>query len=282
MSRHPLFGQVSPEVGVLDERALSDALAHSPSAGLALLADLTSATDERLRRAAQAIAPRLVLDRARQGTPRRTGLGRPRPVSAALGGDLDIDSSMESIVTASAEARTPSLDELTARDWGRPELALAVLLDHSGSMSGARLAAAAVTAAACALRTPGQHAVLAFARDVQVIKSLSVDTVPADTVQAVLRLRGHGMTGLARALRAAGDQLRSARAARRVVVLLSDCRATDEEDPLPAATCLSQLVILAPHDDCEQAAALAEASGSRYAAIDGADSVPVLLEQLLA
>ena len=189
---------------------------------------------------------------------------------------------MEAIIAASTQARTPSLDELTARDWGRPELALAVLLDHSGSMNGARLAAAAVTAAACALRTPGQHAVLAFARDVQVIKSLSVDAMPADTVEAVLRLRGHGMTGLARALRAAGDQLRSARATRRVVVLLSDCRATDEEDPVPAATHLPELVILAPHEDYEQAAALAAASGSRYAAIDGAESVPALLEQLLA
>ena len=68
----------------------------------------------------------------------------------------------------------------------------------------------------------------------------------------------------------------------RVVVLLSDCRATDEEDPVPAATHLPELVILAPHEDCEQAAALAEASGSRYAAIDGAESVPALLEQLLA
>ena len=65
-------------------------------------------------------------------------------------------------------------------------------------------------------------------------------------------------------------------------VLLSDCRATDEEDPVPAAAGLAELLILAPADDCAEAAALAEASGSRYAAIDGADSVPTLLEQLLA
>jgi Mg-chelatase subunit ChlD len=130
-------------VGVLDEAALATALRARPSATLALLADLSTATDERLRRAVQDVAARLVLDRSRVGRPRGSRLGRPRSVPAALGGDLDVDASLDTIVSAAGEGRTPSLEELIARDWGRAPLARVVLLDHSGSMTGARLAAAA-------------------------------------------------------------------------------------------------------------------------------------------
>ena len=52
------------------------------------------------------------------------------------------------------------------RDWGRPDLALCLLVDASGSMSGSRLATAAVTAAACSWRAPGEYAVVSFARTV--------------------------------------------------------------------------------------------------------------------
>ena len=45
--------------------------------------------------------------------------------------------------TARGERRPPDLDELTARDWGRQDLAVCLLVDASGSMSGERLAVAA-------------------------------------------------------------------------------------------------------------------------------------------
>jgi Mg-chelatase subunit ChlD len=273
--------EVSPQVGTLDDIALRDALADDPDAALALLAEMMTATDERLRAAAQRIASRLVLDRSRVGRSTRRGTSRPRSVPASRGGDLDIDSSMDAIAAAYAESRTPSLDELVSRDWGQPDLALCLVVDHSGSMNGTRLAAAAVTAAACVLRAPAEHAVLAFAREVQVIKSLSSQAKPTTTVDRVLRLRGHGVTGLASALQAASEQLVSARAERRVVVLLSDCRATDEDDPVPVASRIPELLILAPADDCEEAARLALASGGRYVALSGAVSAPGLLDELL-
>lgn len=266
---------------MLDEQALEQALAADPDAALALLAEMLSATDERLRAAAATLAARLVLDRSRVGRSTRRGPGRPRLVSAASGGDLDVDASLEAITAAAAQGRPPSVDELVARDWGRPDLALCVVVDHSGSMSGSRLAAAAVTAAACAQRAPAEHAVLAFARDVQVIRSMTSHATPTVTVERVLRLKGHGMTGLGAALRAAHEQLGRARAARRVVVLLSDCRATDEDDAVPAARAIPELVILAPQDDHDEADRLALASGARCAALAGASSAPGLLLELL-
>ena len=151
-------------MGELDRAALQQALADDPDDTLTLLVAMSTATDEELRRQVRALAPRLLLDRARTGAVRRRGIGRPRAVPAHLGGELDLDASMDAVAAAHAEQRPPGLDELVARDWGRPELAVCLVIDRSGSMSGARLATAAVTAAACLVRAPGEHAVVAFAR----------------------------------------------------------------------------------------------------------------------
>jgi Mg-chelatase subunit ChlD len=239
------------------------------------------ATDESLRAHARRLAARLVLDRTRTGRPTRSGTARPRLVPASRGGDLDVDASMDAIVTARGERRPEHLDELTARDWGRQDLAVCLLVDTSGSMNGERLAVAATVAAACVLRAPAEHAVVAFAGDVRILQPMYGATPAAALVDQVLGLRGHGVTRLADALRAAVEQLAAARARRRVVVLLSDCRHTDE-DPARVAAAVPELVVLAPRDDAEQAAAFAGSAGARWAELDGADSAPALLRELLA
>ena len=75
-----------------------------------------------------------------------------------------------------------------------------------------------------------------------------------------MRLRGHGVTRLADALQAASEQLAQARAPRRVVILLSDCRSTEDDDTVETARALPELIILAPADDHAQAAQLASQS----------------------
>jgi len=66
-----------------------------------------------------------------------------------------------------------------------------------------------------------------------------------------------------------------------VVVLLSDCRHTDE-DPVAAARTLSELVVLAPRDDSEQAEAFAKAAGARVATLGSLADIPAVLNQVLA
>src|SRR5207244_11107317 len=68
LSRHARFAEISPEVGVLDERAMSQALADDPAA-FELLAAMTTATDEHLRAAAIRLSASIVLERARAGRP---------------------------------------------------------------------------------------------------------------------------------------------------------------------------------------------------------------------
>jgi hypothetical protein len=64
--------------------------------------------------------------------------------------------------------------------------------------------------------------------------------------------------------------------------LLSDCRATDDDDTLETARALPELIILAPADDHEQAAQLAGLAGARWAALadplDAAGTLDDLLE----
>lgn len=272
---------MSPQVGTLDEAALDHALRDAPAEALELLADLTVATDERLREAARRLAGRILLDRSRVGAARARGTARLRSVPADRGGDLDVDSSFDGIAGARAAGRVPALDDLVARDWGRPDVALCLLVDASGSMTGARLAAAALTAAACAWRAPIEFAVLSFAREVRVHRALTASVSTGELVQRLLGLRGHGVTALGGALRAAGDQLGAARAGRRITVLLSDCRATDDEDPLPAAAGLEELLVLAPADDCAEAAEFAARAGARWEPMADAADAPAALARLL-
>src|SRR5271170_328053 len=200
LARHPRFAELSPEVGVLDKEAMSRALAGDPSA-FELLALMTTATDERLRAAAIRLGSQIVLDRARAGRPSMRGISRLRPARGALDGDLDIDASIDGVSAARGEARPVGHDDLTTVHWARPRTAFAVVVDRSGSMSGARLAAAATVAAACALRAPQEHAVLSFAATVEVVKPLASDAAPAVVAERLLGLRGHGVTRLAGALK---------------------------------------------------------------------------------
>jgi Mg-chelatase subunit ChlD len=280
LARHPRFAELSPEVGVLDEEAMSRALAGDPSA-FELLVLMTTATDERLRAAAIRLSSQIVLDRARAGRPVMRGISRLRPARGALDGDLDIDASIDGVSAARGEARPVRHDDLTTVHWARPRTAFAVVIDRSGSMSGARLAAAATVAAACALRAPQEHAVLSFAATVEVIKPLASGTAPAVVAERLLGLRGHGVTRLADALKAAHEQLAQARARRRVVILLSDCRSTDEDDTLETACLLPELIILAPADDHDQAAQLAGLSGARWGPIAHPLDAAAVLDQLL-
>ncbi len=280
LARHARFAEISPEVGVLDEQAMGRAMAEDPTA-FQLLAAMTTATDEQLRAAAIRLSAQVVLDRARGGRASMRGVSRLRPVRGATDGDLDLDASIEGVSAARTEARPVAHDDLTTVQWARPRTAFAVVVDRSGSMSGARLASAATVAAACALRAPREHAVLSFAGTVDVIRALSSDVPPAVVAERLLRLRGHGVTRLADALRAAGEQLARARARRRVVILLSDCRTTDEDDTEQTARALPELIILAPADDHEQAAQLAELAGAQWGVLADPLEAATVLDRLL-
>ena len=291
MSRRELAGdevfeQISPDVGELDESMIDQMLDEDPDATLTTLATLTAAVDEALRAKARAAACRIAIDIARRGPAVRHRVGRlrSRPLTDG-GGDLDIDSAVEAI--AATGGGIPDVDDLRQIVWERPDTALCLVIDRSGSMRGDALATAALAAAAVACRAPRDHAVLAFAGEVEVLRAMS-DPPPSGPngaealIDHVLGLTGHGTTDVAGALVAAGRQCEQSTAGRRLTVLLSDCRSTEPGDVVTAAGAVDELIVIAPAGDDADARALCDAVGARCVTVAGPSDVVAALDQALS
>ena len=164
LARDPKFEEISPDVGELDDDAFADLAANDPDHALSLLAQMRSATDRTLAMLAARLAGRLVLDVAKTGPVRARGVGSMVSSPAdRVEGDIDIDASIDALLHARAAGEAVDAADLRVRHWTQPATALCLVIDRSGSMSGKRLATAAVAAAACAHRAPSDWSVLAFA-----------------------------------------------------------------------------------------------------------------------
>jgi len=259
-ARHPSFAAVSPGVGRLDEDAFAQLLAADPDAAVTFLADLTRATDRDLRAAARRLAARVFFRLGRVGQKpargtRRLGAGRAE-------GDLDLDRTLDRW----SGPWPPESGELVTRSWLAHRRAVCLAIDSSGSMSGLAVAIAAVAAASVVLAADGRLApgIIAFSGGVSVLQALGTRRAPGELVDELMALRGHGVTDLAAALRAAAAQLADAATDERVAVLLSDCQPTAGGDPALALTGISRLHILCPLPTAESeqaAAALARRGG---------------------
>ena len=64
-------------------------------------------------------------------------------------------------------------------------------------------------------------------------------------------------------------------------VLLSDCRSTVDGDPVAAAGALTELVVVAPESDSDEARAFAHQVGARCITISGPSQVASALTQAL-
>ena len=271
---------MSPEVGELDEAAVDEAMRDNADDTLAMIADLTAATDPKLRALAKRLAGRLMLDLASPVSRNRRGVGRMVTGSYRDDGDIDLDASVEAFEGRGAKRRVRT-EELRVRTWTRKDTALCLVVDRSGSMGGKPLATSAVAAAAVATREPKDYSVLAFGRDVVVAKSQDVPRSGEEVVNSVLTLRGFGTTDLASALRAAAEQLSRSAAARKVVVLLSDCRANEPGDVTAAARSLDELCIVAPEGDDAEARSFAVETGARVATVGGPSEIPAVFATIL-
>jgi magnesium chelatase subunit D len=260
-ARHAAFADVSPGVGRLDRGALDRLLARDPDAAATLLADLALATDRELADAARRLAARVFVRFAGAGTRPSRGTRRLGPGTVSEG-DLDLDRTLGRL----SGTWPPPEAELVTRSWRAHRRALCLLIDTSGSMSGLAVAIAAVAAASVVLAA-GQTldpAVVAFGGGVTVLRAAGARRDPGELAGELIGLRGHGLTNLAGALRAAAGQLARAPADERVAVLLSDCVATTGGDPAAALAGIDRLHVLCPRlspEATSAAAALARAGG---------------------
>jgi Mg-chelatase subunit ChlD len=266
---------MSPEVGELSIESTEHMLTTDTDIALSTLAAMASATDVRLRELAQQLAARVIIDLAASTSSQARGVGKMRSLPMRdSGGDLDIDGSTDALLLSRAAGHPPNVEDLRMHAWTRPDAALAVLIDRSGSMTGDRLAIAAVAAAAAAQKTETDYCVVAFSDTAIVIKGIGQPRPVEDVIHDILRLRGFGPTDLSLAFRTAQSQLARSNASRQRTVILSDCRPTEGGPPERQAAALEQLGILAPADDCEDAEALAAAVGAKWAKLAGPTDVP--------
>ena len=279
-ARHPSFASVSPGLGQLDEEAFTELLAGDPDATVTLLADMALATDRDLRAAARRLAAQVFFRLGRTG--QKPARGTRRLGASRAEGDLDLDKTLDGW----SGHWPPDPSELVTRSWHSHRRALCLLIDHSGSMSGLAVAIAAVAAASVVFAADGRlvPAIIAFSGDVTVLQAQGTRRAPGDLVDDLVGLRGHGMTDLATAFRAAAAQLAGATADERVAVLLSDCLPTAGGDPALALAGISRLHVLCPLPTAESepaAAALARRGGGLSQPVRRlADVAPALTRML--
>jgi hypothetical protein len=262
---HGRLQEVSPAVGRLDERAFHDLLRTDADAAVALIADLSAATDPALRAQARRLAARVFVRAGRQGAGAAAGVRRLQP-GASRDGDLDLERTLER-----AGGRPRRAEDLVTRGWRAPRRALCLLVDHSGSMQGHAVGLAAMAAAAVVLTRSERTScsVIAFAADALVLQHQGEPRPAAALVDDLMSLRGRGRTDLALALRTAARELAAARAAERLAIVLSDCRATAGADPLAATRGLDRVDVLgtsADADAVDAGRALARRGRGRYLA----------------
>jgi hypothetical protein len=280
-ARHQSFDAVSHEVGQLDRDAFAQLLAADPDAAVALLADLARATDRDLRAAARRLAARVFFRLGRGGQKPARGTRRLGPGRAE--GDLDLEQTLERW----SGPWPPAAHELVTRSWHAHRRALCLLIDSSGSMSGAAVAMAAVAAASVILAADGRlaPAIIAFSGGVTVLQAQGTHRDLGELVGDLVALRGHGVTDLTAALRAAAAQLAGAAADERVAVLLSDCLPTTGGDPALALAGISRLHVLCPLPTAESelaAAALARRGGGVSQPVSRLADVPPALTRVLS
>jgi hypothetical protein len=273
---------VSPTLGQLDEEAFTLALAAGPEDAATFLADLSHATDRELRAAAHRLAARVFFRLGRAAQQPSTGVQRLGAGTAD--GDLDL----ERTIDRWSGPWPPAADELVTRGWQARRRAMCLLIDASGSMSGLAVAIAAVAGASVVLAAGRRlsPAILVFSQDITVLQAQGTHRPPGELVTELVQLRGHGVTNLAGALRAASAQLATARAEERVALLLSDCLPTTGGDPAQALGGISRLHVLCPLPSAESelaAAALARrGSGISLPLRRLADVAPALTRLLSA
>ena len=276
------FDELSPEVGELDEHVMDRLLADSPDEAVSLLVTLGDAVDPELRAKARRVAERIVIDIARRGRAAQGKVGRLRSLPLRDGGDLDVDAAVESL--AESGGSLVDADMLRVIDWERPDTAVCLVIDRSGSMKGEALASAALAAAAVALRAPAFHAVIAFSGTAEVVRSMvtSAHASADGVVDAVLSLKGHGTTNVSDGLRAAITEHEAARCGRHLTVLLSDCRDRAIDEAVSFAQSLEELVIVSPADDIADAQRFAEVTGAALVGVEGPHDVARALDEVLS
>ncbi len=238
--------------------------------------------DAALHRDATTLAARLAITppRVRDRHSGTTRAGSARFDGSA--GELDLDRTLDLL----GERRPFTPDELYVRRPLRHRRSVALLVDVSGSMDGvkARIAAAAVGALAGELRDD-ELTVIAFWKDVAVLRARTTHVDPVALIDELLRIESRGLTNVHGAIELATRELARSSLERRCIVLLSDCVHNAGPDPRTAARVAPPTHVLLERTgehDAWLGERIARSGGGRFRSVHTLHDVAPALTALLS
>jgi MoxR-like ATPase len=284
------FAREHPELAVQLRRgesglgALEEALEKQPGDRLELLGEMTELHDHAdLRDLARRLAREILVREARQSLAGRSGRGRLVSVPyAGQAAELDLDRSLERLLSTPH----PSDKDLNVLDRRHHRRAYALILDISGSMEGPALFHAALALSTFAVRVaPDPFAIIAFWREMSVLKRLHEDVSLDTLLDRMFSLAGQGLTDVGLGLRAGLEELEGADAQERVGLLFSDGMQTAGEAAEPIAAAFPLLHVVATgrgEGSRTRCRRLADFGGGRCAVIETASGIPAAINYCLA
>jgi len=144
---------------------------------------------------------------------------------------VDVEETIEGLISKCKRLEEVTYEDLMVRAPERGRIAVALLLDASGSMGGGKLATMSV-AAAVLLRALRECdvALAVFESDVYRVKEVGEDVDMREVVRALLGLEPMGGTCASRALLWAEEQLHEVGSGARALILLSDLALYDASE----------------------------------------------------
>ncbi|MFQ5893211.1 MAG: AAA family ATPase, partial [Nitrospinota bacterium] len=197
--------------------------------------------DAELREAAKRYASRLILKIAKEIANLGVQSGNLEAVPDYLASDeIEIDKTLERIVEQPNESIEENLVVLARKPEERE--GCVVMLDHSSSMKGIKVAIAALTAATIALHYKENYAVVGFNTRASVLKRITQGIPPSRVAEEVLSLDARGLTNIREALQLAIAEMRNYE--KRIGILLTDGDWTFGGDPMPVARLFDRLHVI--------------------------------------
>lgn len=196
-------------------------------------------------------------------------------------GELDLESTFEE----SLAKASPELEDLVIEMKEPVQIACALMIDSSLSMTGEKLALATASMAVLAYKLKSiDFALITFESDAHLLKRTSQKVRLEHLIGQLLDTQAVGYTNIDAALRLGSAELSRARAKVRLGIMITDGNYTIGEDPRAAAAAYPKLIVLMiqSHDSrpeiCE---AMVAAGHGTLQCVSSVDEIPRSLYRVL-
>lgn len=196
-------------------------------------------------------------------------------------GEIDVDETLERMV--GHERIEPG--DIVVENRAPRELAVALILDASLSMTGDKLAMASAAIAVLAYRLKTvDYLLITFNDRPSTVKRIGESKNLDDLVSDLLSSSASGYTDIDAALRRGSEELHRARTRNRIGILITDGNYTVGEDPRDAASAYRRLfVVMTESHDCRpgECEAMAANGGGQMFTVSSFDEIPRVLYRVL-